>query len=48
MPVEERRERHQALLGTIRRTDVHWWCDSFLHLLGQTEAEESGTPWLRL
>jgi trehalose 6-phosphate synthase len=48
MPVEERRERHQALLATIRKTDVHWWCDSFLHLLGQTEAEEKGTPWLRL
>jgi trehalose 6-phosphate synthase len=48
MPVEERRDRHQALLATIRKTDVHWWCDSFLHLLGQTEAEESGTPWLRL
>jgi trehalose 6-phosphate synthase len=48
MPLEERRERHQALLATIRRTDVHWWCDSFLHLLSQAEAEESGTPWLRL
>ncbi|MBA2962999.1 MULTISPECIES: alpha,alpha-trehalose-phosphate synthase (UDP-forming) [Ramlibacter] len=48
MPVEERRERHVAMLATIRRTDVHWWCDSFLHLLGQTEAHESGTPWLRL
>src|SRR4051812_11579290 len=48
MPLEERLERHRALLNTIQRTDVHWWCDSFLHLLGQTEAEESGTPWLRL
>ncbi|MGZ5180532.1 MAG: alpha,alpha-trehalose-phosphate synthase (UDP-forming) [Ramlibacter sp.] len=48
MPLEERRQRHQALLATIRRTDVHWWCDSFLHLLAQTEAEETGTPWLRL
>jgi trehalose 6-phosphate synthase len=48
MPLEERKERHQALLATIRRTDVHWWCDSFLQLLAQAEAEESGTPWLRL
>src|SRR3954463_12822395 len=48
MPLEERQERHQALLATIRKTDVHWWCDSFLRLLAQTEAEESGTPWLRL
>ena len=48
MPLEERKQRHAALLATIRRTDVHWWCDTILHLLGQTEAEESGTPWLRL
>jgi trehalose 6-phosphate synthase len=48
MPLEERQERHRALLATIAKTDVHWWCDTFLHLLGQTEAEESGTPWLRL
>lgn len=48
MPLEERRERHQALFKTLQRTDVHWWCDSFLHTLGQAEAEESGTPWLRL
>nr|WP_207794051.1 alpha,alpha-trehalose-phosphate synthase (UDP-forming) [Ramlibacter algicola] len=48
MPLEERQQRHQALLATIRKADVHWWCDSYLHLLGQAEAEESGTPWLRL
>jgi len=48
MPLEERRERHQALFATLKRTDVHWWCDSFLHTLKQAEAEESGTPWLRL
>ena len=48
MPLEERRERHQALLATIRSTDVHWWCDRFLDLLNKHEAEETGTPWLRL
>jgi trehalose 6-phosphate synthase len=48
MPLEERRQRHAALLATIRATDVHWWCDTFLNLLEQAEAEESGTPWLRL
>ncbi|HZY17067.1 MAG TPA: alpha,alpha-trehalose-phosphate synthase (UDP-forming) [Ramlibacter sp.] len=48
MPLEERRERHAALLATIRQYDVHWWCDTILHLLGQAEAEETGTPWLRL
>ena len=48
MPLEERRSRHEALMATIRRYDVHWWCDSFLNSLGQAQAEESGTPWLRL
>jgi trehalose 6-phosphate synthase len=48
MPLEERRDRHQALLATIRRQDVHWWCDSFLDTLAKAQAEETGTPWLRL
>jgi trehalose 6-phosphate synthase len=48
MPLEERRNRHQAMMQTIRRYDVHWWCDSFLNALGQAEAEEKGTSWLRL
>ncbi|RYF40806.1 MAG: alpha,alpha-trehalose-phosphate synthase (UDP-forming) [Comamonadaceae bacterium] len=48
MPLEERRSRHQAMLENCRRYDVHWWCDSFLEALGEAEAEETGTPWLRL
>ena len=48
MPVEERRARHQALMASIREYDVHWWCDSFLDRLIHAEAEETGTPWLRL
>jgi trehalose 6-phosphate synthase len=48
MPVEERRSRHQALMKTIKRYDVHWWCDSFLAALGRTHSEEKGTSWLRL
>ncbi len=48
MPLEERRARHQALLATIRRYDVHWWCDTFLEMLAKAQAEETGTPWLRL
>jgi trehalose 6-phosphate synthase len=48
MPLEERRQRHEALMRTIRRYDVHWWCESFLELLGEASAEETGTPWLRL
>jgi trehalose 6-phosphate synthase len=48
MPVEERRTRHQSLLANIREYDVHWWCDSFLDCLMKAQAEETGTPWLRL
>jgi trehalose 6-phosphate synthase len=48
MPVEERRDRHQTLIRTIREQDVHWWCDTFLETLAKAEAEETGTPWLRL
>ncbi len=48
MPLEERRARHEALLATCRSQDVHWWCESFLSALRQAQAQESGTPWLRL
>jgi trehalose 6-phosphate synthase len=48
MPLEERRTRHAALMDGLRRYDVHWWCDSFLDALAQAQADESGTPWLRL
>jgi trehalose 6-phosphate synthase len=48
MPLEERRSRHEALLRTLRRCDVHWWCESFLAALGRARAEEAGTSWLRL
>ncbi len=48
MPVEERRERYEALIKTIRRYDVHWWCDNYLETLAKAKAEETGTPWLRL
>lgn len=48
MPLEERRNRHQALMRTVRRYDVHWWCESFLTALSETQAEEAGTSWLRL
>ncbi len=43
MPLEERRNRHKALLEALRRHDVHWWCDSFLSALDRTQADEAGT-----
>jgi trehalose 6-phosphate synthase len=48
MPLEERRSRHEALMRNVRQYDVHWWCDSFLQALGEAQAEEKGTSWLRL
>ena len=48
MPIEERRSRHLRLMATIRKYDVHWWCDTFLDTLAKAQAEETGTPWLRL
>ncbi|HVZ42663.1 MAG TPA: alpha,alpha-trehalose-phosphate synthase (UDP-forming) [Ramlibacter sp.] len=48
MPLEERRQRHQELMRTIRQYDVQWWCDAFLQALAKTQAQETGTPWLRL
>jgi trehalose 6-phosphate synthase len=36
MSLAERRQRHAALLATVREFDVHWWCRSFLHTLEQS------------
>jgi trehalose 6-phosphate synthase len=38
MPLEERRQRHAALMAIMRKTDVHWWRTRFLEAL--TEAAE--------
>lgn len=48
MPLEERRNRHQALMRSVRRYDVHWWCENFLAALHEAQPEEAGTSWLRL
>ena len=44
MPLEERRERHEALNGRIRRYDVHHWARDFLRLLRETPAKGDGQP----
>ena len=36
MPLEERIQRHDALLKRIREKDVHWWSSSFLEALEET------------
>jgi trehalose 6-phosphate synthase len=40
MPIEERQQRHQALLQRIREQDVHWWRETFL---GALKIGTSGT-----
>ncbi len=39
MPLDERQQRHQALLQRVRDEDVHWWRQQFLDALAATEAE---------
>ncbi len=40
MPLEERIQRHEALMSRIRKHDVHWWCSSFLHALKHVEQDQ--------
>lgn len=39
MPLDERQQRHQALLQRVRDEDVHWWRQQFLDALAATEAD---------
>jgi trehalose 6-phosphate synthase len=39
MPLKERRERHKALLATIRKEDVHAWGKTYLSRLAATKSE---------
>jgi trehalose 6-phosphate synthase len=40
MPLEERIQRHEALMSRIRKHDVHWWCSSFLQALKHVEQDQ--------
>jgi trehalose 6-phosphate synthase len=33
MPLQERQQRHRALLANISKYDVHWWCREYLSVL---------------
>jgi trehalose 6-phosphate synthase len=37
MPLEERVERHRALIARVREHDVHWWRRGFLKALAEAE-----------
>ena len=41
MPLAERRERHQAMMTTLRQNDVHAWHDRFLAALAATSRSQS-------
>jgi trehalose 6-phosphate synthase len=40
MPLEERIQRHEALMSRIRKHDVHWWSSSFLNALKHVEQDQ--------
>jgi len=42
MSLEERRERHAALLKSIREYDVHWWFEEFRKALIDARADAAG------
>jgi len=44
MPLAERQQRHQAMLETIKRRDVHWWSQSFMAALTEESAAETVIP----
>lgn len=44
MPLAERQQRHQAMLETIKRRDVHWWSQSFMAALTEESAPETVIP----
>ncbi len=41
MPLQERQQRHQALLENITRYDIHWWRESFLEALQSSTSNAS-------
>ncbi|WP_186098113.1 trehalose-6-phosphate synthase, partial [Burkholderia gladioli] len=44
MPLEERVQRHTALLAEIRKHDVHWWTTGFLGALDDAPIPPTRRP----
>ncbi|OUL79448.1 alpha,alpha-trehalose-phosphate synthase (UDP-forming) [Paraburkholderia hospita] len=44
MSIDERVNRHTALMERIRRFDVHWWSSTFLTALSRVEADDYQEP----
>ncbi len=47
MPLEERKERHSAMLTSVVKEDVRWWSAKFIAALAEPEPQE-GRPKLAL
>jgi trehalose 6-phosphate synthase len=47
MSLDERINRHEALLRRIRKFDVHWWSSTFLRALEDCESQEEGQDQTR-
>jgi trehalose-6-phosphate synthase len=48
MPLSERRVRHEKLLGTLRRHDIHAWQEKFLDALNEAHSLEPARAGLDL
>ena len=46
MPLDERRERHEAIFQAILRDDIESWADRFLHALARPRAAASDLDWM--
>jgi trehalose 6-phosphate synthase len=44
MPLEERRDRHAAMMVRLRENDVHAWCNSFIDALDEFPAAAPAIP----
>jgi trehalose 6-phosphate synthase len=40
MPLGERKERYQEMIGILRENDVHAWCESFISVLNQARKKK--------
>jgi trehalose 6-phosphate synthase len=47
MSLDERINRHEALLQRIRKFDVHWWSSTFLQALEDSEPQEVAASGMR-
>src|SRR5690606_16908485 len=45
MPLDERRERHRALMAEVEKHDLASWCDRFLTALVRVGGRDDPTTW---